>query len=129
MHHYPRDEIARILAGLMEKLIQDMEDGDGRRLVGFTIIAASGDPPGGNRMTEEDHPISYEVIEGPERIYITAELPPTLTTAPYVDINPDRIILFIEGTETVVDLPVRIDVTRSSYQIRRRTLDIWCYKH
>lgn len=128
MYRRPNDEITKILAGLMEKLIRDMGDGEDRRMVGFTIIASSVDAHGEPGEGEENPPITYEIVEGPDRIFITSELPATPTTAPYVDIAPDRVVLYIEGAETVIELPARIDVIRSTYQIRRRTLDILCYK-
>jgi hypothetical protein len=129
MYRQPNDEITRILAGLMEKLIRDIGDDDTRRMVGFTIIASSGDNQDENDRVEKNPKDTYEIVEGPDRIFITSELPAELTTAPYVDIRPDQVVLFIEGTETVIELPAKIDVIRSSYQIRRRTLDILCYKH
>lgn len=128
MSRQPNDEIAKILAGLMEKLIRDIGDGDDRRMVRFTLVTASGTAPDEQGMNGEDRHIPYEVVEGPDRIFVTAELPAILTMAPYVDIKSDRIILYIEEKEMVIDLPAKIDVTRSSYQIRRRTLDVLCYK-
>jgi len=113
----------------MEDLFKNSTTGNSKHFIGYTIITGPGDIPRVIRTNGGSHPeIPYEVVEGPENIYITVELPSELETAPYVDITPERVMIHINKFETVVDLKVPIDFKHSSYNIRRGILDIVCIK-
>ena len=74
--------------------------------------------------------LPYEMIETENRIYITADLPPepTLTSAPYARIEPERVAIVVNEHETWISLPSRINVFHSTYTIRHGVIDIFCRK-
>lgn len=129
MQNNPYDDIFKNLAKIMEDIFKSTTTGNSKRFIGYTIITGPGDIPRVIRTNGDSHSeIPYEVVEGPDKIYITVELPPDMETAPYVDIMAERVLIHVDKFETVVDLKVPIDFKHSSYNIRRGILDIMCKK-
>ena len=123
------DDIFRDLVKMMEELVKGMSADHAHRFIGYTIITGSGGAPRVIRsIGGEPGEIAYELVEGPTHFFITAELPPDLSMAAYVDFDAERVTIHVEGRETIVNLSAPIDIKHSSYQIHHRLLDIICQK-
>jgi HSP20 family molecular chaperone IbpA len=124
----PYDELFRQIARMMEDLLKQMSAGDMPSVIGYTLITGPGDHPRMIRITGGEERLPYELVEGQDRIFITAELPADLTTAPYVEIDPHQLVIHVEHRTTVIELPAVIDRKHTTYQIRHGILDIVCWK-
>ncbi|MDD1675633.1 MAG: hypothetical protein LUQ17_02980 [Methanomicrobiales archaeon] len=123
------DDIFKDLVKMMENLIKEMPGNPSHRIIGYTIISGPGDAPRVIRTMEKSPcELPYELVESPTHFFITAQLPPDLTTAPYVDIDKTRVTLHVEGRETAIELSGPIDVKHSTYQVHHGLLDIVCQK-
>lgn len=122
----PYDEFIRNLAKMVEDLLKKMPDQDTTHIIGCTIITGNGpNMPhiifNGNRQDEET---TFELIEGPDKVFVTANLPPVLHSAPYADITPDSLHIVVNEKRTRVELPCRVDVIHSFYHVRHGVIDI-----
>jgi hypothetical protein len=128
MQSNPYDDLFRHLARMMEEMARKLPDQDSPKIIGCTIITAGGEIPAGFSGEEEPGEITYEIVEGKDRIYITAVIPATVRNAPIADILPREVRIVTDGEETVVPLQSLIDVKHSFYHVRRGVMDIVCYK-
>ena len=129
MANTPYDDTLKNLARAMEELLNNLSLDESARFVGCTIITGLGDESRIIHLdTEGNEDINYEIIEGPDSIYITAEIPPGTRNEPYADIQSKMIRVFIDDDEVVIDLPVPIHVGQSSYEVRNGIMDIVCKK-
>jgi len=128
MQSNPYDDLFRHLARMMEEMARKLPDQDSPKIIGCTIITAGGEIPAGFSGEEEPGEITYEIVEGKDRIYITAVIPATVRNAPTADILPREVRIVTDGEETVVPLQSLIDVKHSFYHVRRGVMDIVCYK-
>lgn len=122
----PYDEFIRNIARMVEDLLKNMPEENTTRIIGCTII--TGNSPNkphvifnGDRQDDE---ITFEVIEGPDRIFVTANLPAFLHSAPYADITPESLHIVVNEKRTKVELPCRVDVIHSYYHVRHGVIDI-----
>jgi hypothetical protein len=124
-----RDEIFRILAGLIDEFTKDGKIPAGGTLQGYAIIAGPGGIPAVVRMSPAGHEgLSPEVMEGEGEIHVTAALPPGRDTLPTVLFQP-LVVGISLGEETIpVNLPARIDPQGCSWQVKNGVLDITCRK-
>lgn len=128
MQSNPYDDLFRHLARMMEEMAMKLPDQDSPKIIGCTIITMGGEVPPGFPGGEESGEISYELVEGKDRIYITAVIPATVRNAPTADIRPQEVRIVADDSETVVPLASSIDVKHSFYHVRRGVMDIVCYK-
>jgi hypothetical protein len=128
MQGNPYDELFRHLARMMEEMAKKLPDQDAPRIIGCTIITTGGEVPSEMQGGEESGEISYEIVEGKDRIYITAVIPATVRNAPTADIRTQEVRILADESETVVPLASSIDVKHSFYHVRRGVMDIVCYK-
>jgi len=128
MQGNPYDELFRHLARMMEEMAKKLPEQDAPRIIGCTIITTGGDVPQGFPGGEEPGEIPYEIVEGKDRIYITAVIPASVRNAPVADIRPREVRIVADESETVVPLETVIDVKHSFYHVRRGVMDIVCYK-
>lgn len=122
----PYDEFIRNLARMVEDLLKNMPDEDLTHIIGCTIITGNGpNKPhvifNSGRQSDE---ITFEVIEGPDRVFVTANLPAVMNSAPYADITPDSLHIVVNEKRTRVDLPCKVDVIHSFYHVRHGVIDI-----
>jgi HSP20 family molecular chaperone IbpA len=123
------DDIFRYLMKMMEELAGEMGTDKTPHFVGYTIVSTPGEAPRVVRITNRSPcELPYELVEGPTCYYITIELPIDLESAPVVDIDRNRVLIEVGGREMAIDLPVPVDRTRCSYELRRGLLDIVCQK-
>jgi len=129
MQSNPYDDLFRHLARMMEEMARKLPDQDAPKIIGCTIITTGGElPPGFPGGEEDTGEISYEIVEGKDRIYITALIPASVRNAPTADIRPQEVRIVADESETVVPLESSIDVKHSFYHVRRGVMDIVCYK-
>jgi HSP20 family molecular chaperone IbpA len=125
----PYEDIFRNLTKAMEEFINTISEDETPRFVSCTIISGGGEDPRIFRFDESgDDDIDYEAIEGPENIYITAEMPSTAKGTPFADIQPNFVRICVDDQEVKVDLPCAIDVQKSTYTVRHGVMDIICQK-
>jgi hypothetical protein len=129
MANNPYDEMFRNIARLMEKLLNDMPEGD-PRVIGFTIVAGPGGMPPPFDLDDVDADESdVEVIEGEDCIFITAQVDARATGAPYVTFESDSVTLCTGGSEeTVIELDCEIDAIHSFYNVQHGVIDATCRK-
>ena len=122
----PYDDFIRNLARVVEDLLKNLPQEEATHIIGCTIISGSGaklphfvlDRDGAG---EE---INFELIEGPDKVFVTARLPVNLVSAPYADITPESLHIIVNEKRTLVPLPCRVDVIHSYYQVRHGVIDI-----
>jgi hypothetical protein len=127
MQNNPYDDFLKNIAKMVEEIIKDMPDGEHPRFIGCTIIAGSpSDIPAFFAMRGPQTPegIRCELIESGDRIFITAQVPAEIRSAPYADINPDKVRISMGEEETTVPLPCPVDVIHSYYMVRHGVMDI-----
>jgi len=122
----PYDEFIRSLAKMVEDLLKSLPEQEATHIIGCTIISGSGakQPHFIMNMEQDDEEISFELIEGPDRVFVTARLPVNLSSAPYADISPDSLYIVVNEKRTAVPLPCRVDVIHSYYHVRHGIIDI-----
>ncbi|MCU0632359.1 MAG: CS domain-containing protein [Methanolinea sp.] len=123
----PYDEFIRNLARMVEDLLKNMPQDETPHIIGCTIITGNGPNPPPflfNTGQQEEEEISFEVIDAPDRVFVTARLPVNLQSAPYADITPDSLHIVVNERRTKVQLPCRVDVIHSFYQVRHGVIDI-----
>ena len=128
MQSNPYDDLFRHLARMMEEMAKQLPDQDAPKIIGCTIITTGGEVPPGFPTDDESGEISYEIVEGKDRIYITAVIPASVRNAPTADIRPQEVRIVADDSELVVPLTSSIDVKHSFYHVRRGVMDIVCYK-
>lgn len=119
------DDIYQNIARILEHLLRELPDSEHGPIIGVTVIT------GGIRQgtePQEKGPLSYELVESGENVYITATIPIETRSAPYVDIQPAQVRLVMDEQVTPVDLPAKIDVKHSFYQVRHGVIDVICQK-
>jgi hypothetical protein len=126
----PYDDAFRNLAKVMEELLNNLSLDENPRFVGCTIITGPGEEPRIIQFdtTEDDDEIDYELIESDECIFITAEIPPSLGSEPYADIQSDAVRICMGPCEVTVALPSPINIGMSYYDVRNGVMDIVCHK-
>lgn len=125
MSNNPYDDIYQNIARIMEQLLRELPDSEHGPIIGVTIIT------GGRKQGTEprrEGPLPYELVESGENVYITATIPVETRSAPYVDIQPAQVRLVMDEQVTAVDLPAKIDVKHSFYQVRHGVIDVICQK-
>lgn len=122
------DEIARLIARLMDDLMSDGGFPRGVRFSGYAIIAGPGGIPAVIRITPADPGrIACEVTEGERELYLTMPLPAGCGE-PSVTLQPLLAAITLGGETSLIDLPCRIDAGTSSWQVHNGVLDISCRK-
>lgn len=124
----PYDDVFSNLAKIVEDIVKNMPENQHARIVGYTIITrqpSSEDP----RICHFDPPadddgIPYEVVESEDQIFITAILPPDPKNAPYVDIDSDRVHVFVDTRSVTIMLDHTVDRVHSFYRVHRGLMDI-----
>jgi hypothetical protein len=126
MPNSPYDDFLKNLARMVEDIIKNMPQQDEPRFIGCTII--TGDPAETPHVIRIDtarfQELEYEMIESDDRVFITARIPPSITSAVYADIQPDRIAIIAEERRTEIEPPCRIDILESFYQVNNGVIDI-----
>ncbi|HEU17607.1 MAG TPA: heat-shock protein Hsp90 [Methanolinea sp.] len=99
---------------------------DEARFIGCTIITGnqSGTPHVIRIDTSRLQDLEYEMIEGEDRVFITAAIPPGITSAVYTDIQAEKIAIIAGERRTEIDPPCRIDILESFYQVKNGIIDI-----
>jgi hypothetical protein len=129
MPNDPYEDIFRNLTKAMEEFINTISEDEIPRFVSCTIISGGGEDPRIFRFDESGgDDIDYEAIEGPENIYITAEIPLIADSAPFADIHPNFVRICAGDREVKIDLPCAIDVQKSTYTVQHGVIDIVCQK-
>jgi hypothetical protein len=124
-----RDELLRVIKGLLDDIFSDSGPSPESRFTGFTIVAGPGGIPAVIRMFPGDRRgISWEVMEGEGNVYITAQLPAGIYSGPSVSFRPLAVQISFVGEICVVKLPSRIDVRGCSRHLKNGVLDIICEK-
>jgi hypothetical protein len=123
------DDIFKNIAKAMEELLNNMPIDESSRFIGCTIITGPGEDPKIFHVDDSnDEEINYEVIEGPEKIYISAEVPASVRNAPYVDIQQDKVVIHVDDDEVTIDLPCSAHIGQSTYTVSNGIIDIVCQK-
>ncbi len=122
----PYDDFLKNLARMVEEIIQSMPSQDEARFIGCTIITGNqSDTPHVIRIdTSRLQDLEYEMIESDDRVFITAAIPPGITSAVYTDIQPEKIAIIAAERRTEIDPPCRIDILESFYQVKNGIIDI-----
>lgn len=129
MPNDPYEDIFRNLTKAMEEFINIISEDEIPRFVSCTIISGGGEDPRILRFDESGgDDIDYEAIEGPENIYITAEMPLIADGTPFADIHPNFVRICVGDREVKIDLPCAIDVQKSTYTVQHGVMDIVCQK-
>jgi HSP20 family molecular chaperone IbpA len=132
MPNEPNDDLFKNFAKVMEEILSNLSLDDNTRFVGCTIITGQGGEPRFIPLdefeTEMPDDIDYEMIESPDRIYITAEIPPETGAIPDIEIQPDTVKLSIDGKEVLIELPCLIHAGQSFSNIKNGVIDIICEK-
>jgi len=133
MTREPNDDILRNFAKAMEDIISSLPVSENARFLGCTIISGNGGDPFVFRSDDEgntdgDEGIDYELIDSSERIYVTVALPSDVSKMPDVDIQPDFILIVVDGVEVRVDLPSSVHAGQSYFVAKNGILDIVCEK-
>ncbi|HUU76604.1 MAG TPA: hypothetical protein VMW63_11050 [Methanoregulaceae archaeon] len=126
MPNNPYDEFLKDLAKMVEDILQNIPRQDHARFIGCTIISGNpSDNPHIFRINPGHHQdIEYEVIESDDRIFITAEIPPGISSAVYADIGPEKVAIVTGEKKTWIELRCQIDLIHSFYQVRHGVIDI-----
>ncbi|UUX91711.1 heat-shock protein Hsp90 [Methanoplanus endosymbiosus] len=133
MKREPNDDILRNFAKAMEDIMSSLPLSENARFLGCTIISGNGRDPFVFRTDDEDgmdndESIDYELIDGPERIYVTVALPSDTSKMPDVDIQPEFVLIIVDGVEVRVDLPCSVHAGQSYFRAKNGILDIVCEK-
>ncbi|MBN1431678.1 MAG: heat-shock protein Hsp90 [Methanomicrobiaceae archaeon] len=132
MPNEPNDDLFRNFAKVMEDIISNLSLDENSRFVGCTIITGHGGEPRFiplDEFEDEDQDdIDYEMIESPEKIFITAEMSPDAEIAPEIDIQPDIVKINMDGREVLIELPCLVHTGQSFSKIRNGIIDIICEK-
>ncbi|MDD3977771.1 heat-shock protein Hsp90 [Methanomicrobium antiquum] len=131
MANEPNDDVFKNLAKVMEDIISSLPLDENARFVGCTIISGHGEEPrifqmDGQSGNEDD--LEYEVMEGPEKVYVTVELPSDVITKPYIDIQPEFVRICFDESENSIRLPCMVQAGQSVSNIKNGILDIICDK-
>lgn len=131
MPNEPNDDLFKNFAKVMEDIISNLSLDDNARFV-CTIITSQGGEPRFISLDEfedeEPDDIDYEMIESPDRIYITAEVSPEADPLPEIDIQPDTVKISMDGNEVVIELPCLVHAGQSFSKIKNGVIDIICEK-
>ncbi|MBN2734960.1 MAG: Hsp20/alpha crystallin family protein [Methanomicrobiaceae archaeon] len=132
MANEPNDDVFRNLAKVMEEIISSLPLDENARFVGCTIISGHGEEPRIFQLDESAIPerkeLEFEVIEGPDKVYITAEMPSDVKTMPNVDVQPEMVRICVDDNEKTIKLPCMVYAGQSSLKITNGVLDIVCDK-
>jgi hypothetical protein len=132
MPNEPNDDLFKNFAKVMEDILSNLSLDENTRFVGCTIITGQGGEPRFIPLDEFEaempDDIDYEMIESPDRIYITAEISPEAEAIPDIDIQPDTVKISIDGKEAVIELPCLIHAGQSFSNIKNGVIDIICEK-
>ena len=122
----PYDDFIRNLSRMVEDLLKNLPQDEATHIIGCTIISGNGAnlPHFVMNREEGEEEIMFEMIEGPDRLFVTAKLPVDMNSAPYADITPDSLHIIVNEKRTHVPLPCRVDVIHSYYQVRHGMIDI-----
>ncbi len=126
MQNNPYDDFLKNLAKLVEEIIKNMPEKDSARFVGCTIITGniSENPDIFHINNKGDEDLDYELIETEDRIFITADLPRGYSAVAYAEINPETVYIIVDDERTAIELPDRVDLIHSFYQVRHGVMDI-----
>ena len=126
----PYDDLFRNLAKAIEDLFSNLSQDEPARIIGCTIISGSADSSvlGDEEGSDDDASFDYEVIDGPEAIYITVEIPPHSGNLPVVKIMPSFVSISVDGDEIEIELPIEVQRDDSRSVIKNGMLDIVCKK-
>ncbi|MDD4300391.1 MAG: heat-shock protein Hsp90 [Methanomicrobium sp.] len=132
MANEPNDDVFKNLAKVMEDIISSLPFDENARFVGCTIISGHGEEPrifqmDGKGMPETDE-LDYEVVEGPDKVYVTVELPSDVITMPFVDVLPEVVRICFDEDENSVKLPCMVHAGKSIANLKNGVLDIVCDK-
>ena len=133
MKREPNDDIIRNFAKAMEDMMSSLPFSENARFLGCTIFTGTGGDPFVFRSDDEDNTgdddgVDYEVIDGPDKIYVTVSLPSDTVDLPDVDIQSEFIKLIVDGMEVRVDLPCSVHTGQSYFEAKNGILDIVCEK-
>ena len=134
MSNEPNDDLFKNFAKVMEDFISSLSLDENVRFVGCTIIGGQGcDKPRlipFDEYDEEDtdDDIDYEMIEAPDKVFITAELLPETEGKPEIEIDTKIVKISVDGHEIEIDLPCKIRTDKSNFVIRNGIVDIVCEK-
>jgi len=122
----PYDDFLKNIAQMVEDLIKNMPDQDETGFIGCTIITGNqSDTPHVIRIdTSRFQDLEYEMIESKDQVFITAEIPQSITSAVYADIQTDKIAIIAGERRTEIDPPCRINILQSFYQVNNGIIDI-----
>lgn len=122
----PYDDIFSNISKIMEEIVKNMPEHQHARIVGYSIVTrGSNEPPAVYRIgRDDDDEIPYEVVESEDMIYVTAEIPPDSTNAPFADIGVNTVRISVDDRETTIVLSHPVDVIHSWYRLHRGLLDI-----
>lgn len=123
MPNNPYDEIFRTLAKILGEMMG--ENGEPPRIIGCTIITGGGVPHQDGGVPEDDG-IDYEIVEGKDCVYVTAEIPPQAEVS--AEFGPREVTLTVGDATETIDLEADIDGEGSSYSINHGILDVVCKK-
>ena len=108
MANEPNDDVFRNLAKVMEEIISSLPLDENARFVGCTIISGRGDGPHIFQMDDQDLPEIkepiYEILEGPDKVYITTEMPYGAKTMPYIDVQSEMVRICFDEKEKTIKL-------------------------
>ena len=124
------DRIYQDLARLLEHLLRSLPSPEPGQVVGFTVMtgAVPVDSESYGCSDDDSTEIDYECVEGKDDVFVTARVPASLRTAPYVDIQARQIRIVMDDRIAEIDLPTPIDIKHSFYQVRHGVMDIACRK-
>ncbi len=118
------DEFMKRLAKMIEEMMKNLPK-DNARFLGCTVFTGTPDDLAKFlQMKDEDKKIDYEVIESEDQVFITAQIPPDLRSAPYADIKKNSVRIFMDDKEVLIELPSPADVIHSYYMVRHGVMDI-----
>ncbi|MBP2134600.1 HSP20 family molecular chaperone IbpA [Methanomicrobium sp. W14] len=134
MANEPNDDVFKNLAKVMEDIISSLPFDENARFVGCTIISGhSGDEPprifqmdGSEKANSEK--LEYEVLEGPDKVYVTARLPVDVITMPYIDVQPEIVRICFGDNENTIKLPCMVHAGQSVSNVKNGVIDIVCDK-
>lgn len=126
MPNNPYDDFLKNLARMVEDIIRNMPQQDEPGFIGCTIIAGNAaEAPHVIRIdTARFQDLEYEMIESDDRVFVTAQIPPSITSAVYADIQPDKIAIIAGERRTEIEPPCRINILESHYQVHNGVIDI-----
>ena len=126
MPNNPYDDFLKNLARMVEDIIKNMPQQDEPGFIGCTIITGNAaETPHVIRIdTARFQDLEYEMIESKDRVFITAQIPSSITSAVYADIQTDMIAIIAGERRTEIEPPCRIDILESFYQVHNGIIDI-----